>query len=206
MAEVSKDFFPSTQGLQKIYYKIFKSDIKKVSSVRLIFSTNKNLKLLVEQDLFSKNLFDELRKTSLNMPSLVHISEQEIAELAAGFTNQVLKANTFQNFLELTEKEKAKIVLSRPTSLQEIKKRVKALLTKKSEKNAINPESTLDETYSIVDPLLKKAIELGKHALKEPKIMEALWNKFKNQNKIANLLGVNRSTINRRCKEYNLTR
>ena len=29
--------------------------------------------------------------------------------------------------------------------------------------------------------------------------MTCLWNKFKNQNKIATLLGVNRSSVNRRC-------
>jgi len=31
-----------------------------------------------------------------------------------------------------------------------------------------------------------------------------LWNKFNNQNKIAAFLGVNRSSVNRRCREYNL--
>ena len=51
---------------------------------------------------------------------------------------------------------------------------------------------------------LIQASRLGKHALRDHKIMVMLWNKFKNQNKIAAFLGVNRSSVNRRCKEYNL--
>ena len=61
-----------------------------------------------------------------------------------------------------------------------------------------------DPTLEINDPELIKAAQLGKDCLKDSKIMAMLWNKFKNQNKIASFVGVNRSSINRRCKEYNL--
>ena len=47
-------------------------------------------------------------------------------------------------------------------------------------------------------------VKLGKSALKDKQIMTYLWNKFKNQTKIAKLLNVNRSSVNRRCKEFNL--
>ncbi len=40
--------------------------------------------------------------------------------------------------------------------------------------------------------------------IRTPQSMAILWNKFRNQNKIAALLGVNRSSVNRRCQEYNL--
>ncbi|MDR3550270.1 MAG: hypothetical protein P4L31_02570 [Candidatus Babeliales bacterium] len=56
----------------------------------------------------------------------------------------------------------------------------------------------------ITDPQLIAASRLGKHALRDPQIMGLLWSKFNNQNKIATFLGVNRSSVNRRCKEYNL--
>ena len=51
---------------------------------------------------------------------------------------------------------------------------------------------------------LAHAARLGKQALKDKKIMTMLWNTFKNQNKIASFLGINRSSVSRRCKEYNL--
>ena len=53
-------------------------------------------------------------------------------------------------------------------------------------------------------PELIQAARLGKHALRDQRIMVMLWDKFKNQNKIASFLGVNRSSVNRRCKEFNL--
>ena len=55
------------------------------------------------------------------------------------------------------------------------------------------------------DSELIQAAQLGKHALKDKKIMTMLSKKFnKNQSKIAGLLGVNRSSVHHRCKLYNL--
>jgi hypothetical protein len=51
---------------------------------------------------------------------------------------------------------------------------------------------------------LVAAARLGKKALQDERVMVMLWNKFQNQNKISVFLGVNRSSVNRRCKEYNL--
>ena len=60
----------------------------------------------------------------------------------------------------------------------------------------------LDALGLKIDAQIK--LKQNANALKDPKIMVMLWNKFKNQNKIANILGVNRSSVNRRCKEYGL--
>ncbi|MCK5632958.1 sigma 54-interacting transcriptional regulator, partial [bacterium] len=185
-------------------YKTFKSDKKTASNVRIICSTNKNLPEMVRDGTFNKELFDELNKTQLVMPSLVTLSEDELKNLAVGFSQQALKKEAFKNLLELTDTEKRKIALTRPASLQELKTRVQQLLSKKSKNNELYEETQFDPAFSISDPNLIEATRLGKHALKDPKIMTMLWNKFKNQNKIATLLGVNRSSVNRRCKEYKL--
>jgi len=74
----------------------------------------------------------------------------------------------------------------------------------KSRTHNIDIEKTLDPAYQVSDPNLMEIARLGKHALKDEKAMTILWNKFKNQNKIAVFLGVNRSSVNRRCKDYNL--
>lgn len=186
------------------FYRIFKGEQKVSSNVRIICSSNQNIQHLVQEGTFSKTLFEELRQTALSMPSLLTLPEYELRTLADGFTEQALKTNTFQNLLALTNKEKSKLAYQRPASLQELKNKIQQILIKKSKQNQIYQETQFDPAYEITDPDLIQAARLGKQALKDRTIMTLLWNKFKNQNKIATFLGVNRSSVNRRCKEYNL--
>ncbi|HSC24796.1 MAG TPA: sigma 54-interacting transcriptional regulator [Candidatus Babeliales bacterium] len=185
-------------------YSQFKNDQKIASNVRIICSTNKNLSLLVQEGKFSKTFFNELKSTVVTLPSLLTLPEDELHALTDGFTQQALMSDALQHVLVLTDKEKNVLTHDRPISLQELKVRVQQTLIKKSKKNHIHQEVLFDPAYDITDPDLIEAARLGKKALQEPRIMGLLWNKFKNQNKIAFFLGVNRSSVNRRCKEYNL--
>ncbi|HEB42069.1 MAG TPA: hypothetical protein ENI08_03555, partial [Candidatus Dependentiae bacterium] len=184
-------------------YRIFRSDQKVASNVRIICSTNQNIQQLMQKD-DRQSLFGKLKKNKLSMPSLGTLSEEELLNLAQGFVEQAIKTNVFKNLLSLTEKDKNKLLNKRPTSLQEFKTRIQQLLIQKSKKSNIYQEAKFDPTFTITDPELIAAAQLGKQALKDRKIMTLLWNKFKNQNKVATFLGVNRSSVNRRCKEYNL--
>ena len=186
------------------YYHIYKSDQIVHSNVRIICSTNQNLQTLIQEGQFSKALFDELKKTIISLPSLLNLPEPELDELAQGFSEQAIASPVFKNLLELTPRERQKLLKSKPASLHEFKERIQHLLVNKSKKNNIYQETHFDPAYNISDPELIEAARLGKKALKDPKIMAMLWNKFKNQNKIATLLGVNRSSVNRRCRGYNL--
>ncbi len=185
-------------------YRTFKSDQKMISNVRIIGSTNKNLLVLVQEGKFSQELFNQLKKHTLSMPSLLTLSEHEIHQLAEGYTEQAIRTDDFKNLLELTQKEKHKIAVKRPISLHELKNKIQQLLLNKSKKNNIYNETQFDPAYETTDPELTAAARLGKHALRDEKTMTLLWNKFHSQSKIASFLGVNRSSINRRCKEYNL--
>ena len=186
------------------FYNQFKSDHKIISNVRIICSTNQNLALLAQEGKFSKALFQELRSTIITMPALLTLPEDELHSLTDGFTQQALISDALQHVLALTDKEKNQFSHDRPVSLQELKSRVQNILIKKSKKNQIYQEVSFNPAYDITDPDLIEAARFGKKALQEPRIMTLLWNKFKNQNKIAFFLGVNRSSVNRRCKEYNL--
>jgi len=185
-------------------YSPLKSDQKLSSNVRIICSTNKNLLNMEQKGTFSKALFCELNKTSLIMPSLSTLSDDELENLAAGFGQQAMQAKAFQTLLALTDREKRKLAKKKPESLQEFKTQVQQFLTKKSQKSELSKEMPFDGAYVIADQDIHAAICRGKQALKDPQMMTMLWNKFKNQNTIATLLGVNRSSVNRRCKEYGL--
>ena len=186
------------------YYTQFKSDQKIPSNVRIICSTNQNLSLLVQEGKFSRALFNELKATTLVMPSLLTLPESELHALTDGFSQQTMSSDSLQHVLVLTDKEKNLFSHDRPVSLLELKNRVQQLLVKKAKKNHVYQEIDFNPAYDVTDPDLAEAARLGKRALKEPRVMSLLWNKFKNQNKIAFFLGVNRSSVNRRCKEYNL--
>ncbi len=185
-------------------YRKFKSDQKATSNVRIICSSSQNLAHLVQEELFSKALFNELKQTALSMPSLLTLPEHELTTLTDGFIEQIVKSQDLKNLLELSEKEKSRIMHNRPLSLLELKERIQSLLTNKSKKNHIYKETQFDPAYQLADQNLIEAARLGKQALKDPKLMSMLWDKFKSQTKIATFLKVNRSSVSRRCKDFKL--
>jgi transcriptional regulator of aromatic amino acid metabolism len=185
-------------------YRVYKSEQKEPSNVRIICSSAHDLLTLIQEGTFSQALFNELNKTTIALPSLLTLPEDELNMLADGFTEQAVKTQTFKNILSLSSKDKSKLAHARPASLQELKIKVQQLLAQKSKENQIYHETQFDPAYEVTDPDLIEAARLGKHALKDQRIMNMLWHKFKNQNKIASFLGVNRSSVNRRCKDYGL--
>jgi len=188
------------------FYRIFKSEKKMQADVRIICSTNQNLSQLVQKGIFSASLYNELCNASLSLPSLMTLPQEELETLVRGFSEQALagQSNPQNNLLMLSDKDKEKIINQKPISLHELKMRVQGILVHKTKKNETFHDTQFDPAYNISDPKLIEASRLGKYALKDPKIMALLWDKFKNQNKIAQFLGVNRSSVNRRCKDYGL--
>ncbi len=110
------------------FFHKFKSDHKVFSNVRIICSTTKDLLELVNEEKFSKALYNELNKTSLALPSLHTFSESEINEFAQGFAEQIETTQTYKNLLALTERDKHKLVTDRPLSLREFKEKIHQLL------------------------------------------------------------------------------
>jgi len=185
------------------YYHLFKSEQKIYSNVRIICSTDQNLSEMTQQGKFSSALLKELAQTIIIMPSLTQLPHNEFHALAQGFIQQTLKNSSFSSCLEITEKETTKIINTHPLSLYDLKERIKELIHNKSKKYAIQLD-TINLQPDIYDDAIIETLKLGKKALKNKNAMELLWVAFKNQNKIASLLGVNRSSVNRRCKAYNL--
>ncbi len=185
------------------FYHIYKSERKMTSNVRILCSSDQDLGALVTQKKFSKKLLDELKTTNIQMPKLDQLPTEEWNELAHGLGEQVIKNQTFKKLLTLNEKDKAKILSKQPLSLHDLKEHIQEQLKQKST-NQITHEKHIDAAIETSEPELAQAARLGKHALKDKKMMSTLWSKFKNQNKIASFLGVNRSSVSRRCKLFNL--
>ncbi|HLB93665.1 MAG TPA: sigma 54-interacting transcriptional regulator, partial [Candidatus Babeliales bacterium] len=186
------------------FYHQFKGDQKSSSDVRVICSTNHNLKELVKEQKFSAELYQALKETTLTMPSLLTLPEPELDLLAHDLGEQILENSKLKNFLSLTDKDRKKLVSRQMVSISEFKLKIQRLIAEKSKEHNLKPATVIDPIFNTADPALIEAAKLGKHALKDPAVMALLWDKFKNQNKIAEFLGVNRSSVHRRCKDYNL--
>lgn len=186
------------------YFASLRSSIKQSSDVRILFYSPQDASDLVANQKIDQELFQILQESRLALPSLLTLPEAELEDLVRGIAYQAIKTEPYKNLLELTESEVQRVIEKKCTSIQEFRACVQQALHKKSTKNNIVVETSIDTFSGTSDPRLIEAARLGKHALKDAKIMALLWNKFKNQNKIATFLGVNRSSVNRRCREYNL--
>lgn len=185
-------------------FTIFKSEQRISSDVRIICSVSQNPQMLMEQNKLSVSLYKEIAETTLSMPSLLTMDEKELQELIDGFAHQSVATNNFSTLLQISKKDKEHLIDRRPASLQEFKSKIQHLLTQKSNECQISHETHFDPEFNITNPKLLKAANLGKHALKDAEMMSMLWGQFQCQNRIAQFLGVNRSSVQRRCKEYNL--
>lgn len=186
-------------------FTLMKSEQRVFADVRIICSVGQNPKFLVEQNKLSTALYNELSQTTLQMPSLSTIDENELEELIDQLTYQVTEHSHFAHIISMSKKEKNELIHNMPESLQGFILKVKHMLAKKFQEYNIVQKFDYVANNHVTDPKLLKAANLGKHALKDSQMMSMLWSQFKCQNKIALFLGVNRSSVQRRCKEYNLS-
>lgn len=185
-------------------FTIHKSEHRICSDVRIICSVSQNPQTLIEQNKLSIHLYKQITQTNIQMPSLLTMEHQELQDLIEGFAYQSVQSSNFANLLQLSKKDKDEIINQRPASLQDFKIKIQHVLAQKSKEYHIFQETHCDPEFNVTNPKLLKAANLGKHALKDAEIMSMLWQQFQCQNKIAQFIGVNRSSVQRRCKEYNL--
>lgn len=163
------------------FFKPLKSERKIKAEMRLLCSSSYNIEMLAKENLFSSALYAELTHISLKAP--VKFSTQDLAEL--------------QEIAAFGEKELPLF------TLDAVQNRVHAILSQKEQAQELY-EVMVDSSKND-NPVLQKILENGKHTLKDKEAMTFLWNTFKNQAKIATLLKVNRSSVHKRCKEFNLS-
>ena len=180
-------------------YTPLKSEQRKFSNVRIICSTNENAHSLLQSKQIIPELYQELQKSSISLPSLLSIAQEDICDLVDGYVCQAIKDH--QCKVPLTIKDKDILLQKRIESFAELKQKIHSLML--SKKESVQEEKLIPRPSNLSSEL-ELAAQLGKHALKDQKLMTELWNKLGSQSKIAEILGVNRSSVNRRCKDYNL--
>jgi len=185
------------------WYRFSESEQTASSTTRIICSSSQHLSDYVQRGRFSHELYSLLKKEVVTIPSFSSLPKKEQESLIDGFSDTHITSHAMKPICALTEKEKQKIIDMKPVSLHELELHVKQALQEKaapilSDRN--NPENL----HTFEDPELMLAGRLGKQALKHEQIMALLWKKFKNQNKIALFLGVNRSSVNRRFKAFHI--
>ncbi len=196
------EFLPfSTQNMLAQYirygfYRVYKSEKKIKANVRILCSASHGLNNLVHENKIADNFFNALQHSRLLFPSLLTLPVNEMKDLATGVARQIDDSFAFtQDELNLLQSKGI-------TSLASLRHHIQQFIEIQADKG------TTDETWSSVDSSLdddvKKAMKLGKMALKDKELMKKLLQKFKSQNQVALLLGVDRSSINRRVKQHQL--
>jgi hypothetical protein len=173
------------------------------SDTRIVVSSTQDLPYLAAQNLFCKDLLLELQKNTIKLPSILTLPSEEFLELVDGYSQQISQGQEYRKFFTLSAREKEALLHHRPVSLQALKKKIQMLLLQKTKQPHIEDEAH-DATQLIEDADLAHAARLGKQALRDQRIMTMLWNKLKNPASIASFLGVNRTSVYRRIKAYNL--
>lgn len=171
------------------------------ADVRIICSSDQSLSSLVKNHTFSSSLFQELIQGVVHLPSLITLPKKELVSLIDGITKQKLHEHEhqFKTLIGLSERDHDRVAHQPPTSLTQFKERVHAIIEHKAKKSIVD-----DDQSSLHQADFDRIARLGKNALQDKAAMTLLWQTFKSQNQIAAYLGVNRSSVNRRCREFGL--
>jgi len=155
--------------------------------------------------LFSKQLFEQLEHSAAIFPSLISLPFEQLETLARGIQKQAITVAEYHHLFGFSSQERENLDNNRPCSLTALEQRIASFIKQRMKHMPIVEETSLYEPEKkFADPVLVEAVRLGKQALKDRKIMRALWEKLKSQSKIAQLLSVDRSSVHRRCKEFGL--
>lgn len=175
--------------------------------IRIISATNRILEDLVAKEKFRQDLFYRLNVVPLVVPPLRH-RKDDIIPLANFYLE---KFNNRYNMKKSFSRELPKILLSYswPGNIRELMNLIERLVVT-CEDNVIYreylPEYLFDknESYHIaIDEQLPNLVEAVESLERE--IIERAYHMYKNSYKIADVLGINQSTVIRKLKKYNIS-
>jgi len=166
--------------------------------VRVITATNRDLKTLVKQDEFRKDLYYRLKVVTINLPPLKDRKE-DILPLAEHFLKKYTEENNKRNKIFSPEVVEYMLNYSWPGNVRELENMVEhgVILSKN---NAITL-AELPQDIIYPTPTEEKTIE----AVTRNHILSVLEETKGNISKAANILGIRRMTLYNKLKKYNYT-
>lgn len=169
------------------------------SNVRIIFSSERSLDQLFRDGFIICELYKVLKETSFVLPKPSQLPYEEFLSMVDSISQLFLTTTSLKKVLGLTEREQRQLWQEQLASIDLLKKRIYALLQLKAEGQHVELEGN---EVGIYDEQLQKIVMLGARALKDRKALAYLWHKFQCQAKIALILGVNKSSVSRRCRSF----
>lgn len=182
------------------------SDRQIQSNVRIICSIRDRSEHILEIKEFSESLRMALYSSKLCMPSLISLSRDQLENIARTITDSALHTTEFKDLIDLNKRDIDQLVQERPTSMHKFQQKIRSIIQKKSQQKRIEQMITLDDEqpHAATPAEILRVIRMGKRALHQRKTLLILWNHFQSQAKIAQVLKVNRSSVHRRCKDFNI--
>ncbi|MBP9765108.1 sigma 54-interacting transcriptional regulator [Candidatus Babeliales bacterium] len=183
-----------------------KSEQRKTSNTRIIFTTSNKLESLHTDGTIIAELYEQIQRYHLRLPSMITMSDENLMLIIDHYMTQALQEHGTQKVQPLNLKEKEAIIAKRIPGLFELRAKIITFMILKAQEKLTVHEHNAQAT-KIIDPTcpeLQLAAQLGKHALKDIQLMKNLWKKLGSQTKIAELLGVNRSSVSRRFKDFHV--
>lgn len=178
-----------------------------LTSDALVICTSKvDLKALVDEGRFSKELYEHLAQNTLAIPSLISISKQELTDLISGISFQLIsEGKELAQFVTLTPAEIDEVITELlPSSVCDLREQIMLRLQSRLHKQGLAGAVSLDAGFNETDTTIAQARRLGKTGLKNEELFRKVMALVKSSTKGGEIFGVDRSTIIRYCRRYQI--
>ncbi|MFO7978601.1 MAG: sigma-54 dependent transcriptional regulator [Bacteroidales bacterium] len=192
--------------LQEKTYEVLGESKTRHANVRVVCATNRNLRQMVEKNLFREDLFYRINVISLELPPLRE-RQEDIPLLARHFAGQLTRSQKLPAVKLSSEVIRWMKNLPLPGNIRELKNLVERVILV-SGKECLEVADFTDQyqsapVSSCVNPLENPGL-LTLEQMEKLMIERALKSLNHNVAKVARSLGLSRSALYRRLEKYNI--
>ncbi len=173
------------------------------SEAIVICSSYADLKELVANHAFSKELYDQLLPNQLEVPLLATLPSDQLTDLVSNIGKQMMDEYALEKQGMLSSEEVEHILKGAPKSLCELRQSVRKFIEQKSGTQGFTAASC-DVGSTRFHPVVVEARRLGSATLKNKQLFCALFALIPSYTEIAEILDVNYSTVRRTCRKYQI--
>jgi hypothetical protein len=187
------------------WYQPLHSKKKNMCATRIICCAPVEPEQLLDETLFTAELGALLKQACLTIPSPALLAPTDRLSLIQGMELQIWESLNDKHAQRLSSTQHTLLLENPALSFTQLRLAVEELFTSRlaQEEKGVLAAVQADDRR-LLTPEIIGILRLGKHALKERKCLQKLVEVFKHQTKIAEMLGVNKSSVSRRCKEFGL--